>query len=231
MVAVLACTMSVTAFAATEGKIEAEDSAIVNNYDPVQHKPDTNPDDGEEYVVGIKPISSDAPCTLTFTVNVDTAGTYTISVRYNAKSGKDPVRGIAMTVNEADVELATENVHNDYNSYDVTTVDVSLNAGDNAIVLSSVADKSPVNVDWLAWDLKEAAAPDTEAPATSDTEAPATSDTEAPAVSDTEAPAGDSTDAPTGGKDSAPQTGFVTVALAVVAAMSAGYIVSRNKAK
>lgn len=224
MVAVLACTMSVTAFAATEGKIEAEDSAIVNNYDPVQHKPDTNPDDGEEYVVGIKPVSSDAPCTLTFTVNVDTAGTYTISVRYNAKSGKDPVRGIAMTVNEADVELATENVHNDYNSYDVTTVDVSLNAGDNAIVLSSTPDKSPVNVDWLAWELKEAAPSGTPDEPSETPDEPAETPDEPAETPDEPV---ETPDEPT----DAPQTGFATVALAVVAALSAGYVVSRNKAK
>lgn len=209
-VAILIIAMSVTAFAADTGKIEAENSVIVNNYDPVQDKPDTNPDDGDEKVVGIKPLT-DEPCTLTFTVNVDTAGTYTISVRYNAKSGKDPVRGIAMTVNESAVEIATENVHNDYNSYDVTTVEVSLNAGDNTIVLSSVADKSPVNVDWLAWKLKEAAPETPDEPVETPDEPVETPET------------------PEEPEENAPQTGVAAILLSVTAVISGAYVVSKKR--
>ena len=192
--------MAVSVFAADTGKIEAEDSAVANAADGVQDKPDANTDDGDEKIVGTKPVEG-TTCTMTFTVNVDTAGTYTLSVRYNAKEGKTPERGFILMVNEAVVEIATPNTHSDYNTYSVAEVEVSLNAGDNTVVISSDPNKNGANVDWLAWALKEAAEPETP---------------------------DEPVETPDEPEENAPQTGVAAAILSVAAVLSGAYIFSKK---
>ena len=123
-----------------------------------------------------------------FEFDVDTAGTYVITVRYAAKQAEGQIRCADMIVNGGErIPLPIENT-GDWAIYMDAVVEVELNAGTNIIHLKNVEnfDNSTykaINVDFLAWEIlggdtsvETEAEPETEAPATEapETEAPAT---------------------------------------------------------
>ncbi len=252
--------MSVFVFAADEGKMYAVDSDYfgLGNMS-AQFK--GNEDDATKGCLGLGPVDygdgefEDAY--MNFTFEVDTAGTYLISIRYDCKAKDGQTRCADMIVNDGDrIHLDIEQLP-DWNTYAITTEEVELDAGENTITLKNVEgfDNSTykaINVDYVAWELipaeteaPETEAPETEAPETEapETEAPETEapETEAPETEapETEAPETEApeTEAPEtdpvegdGGEDEedAPQTGFVVAALMVVAIGSGAYIVSKK---
>lgn len=108
-------------------------------------------------VVGLKPTSTDVEGSITFTVNVDTAGKYKITVGYSASGS----RWFSYYVNggtETIVEV-TGAAWTDSNTKEIANI--SLAAGENTIKLASPStyDNSTVktpNIDFIKWELTEA---------------------------------------------------------------------------
>ncbi len=227
----LIAVMSVSVFAADEGTILAVDLPIedfggLGNMSAQFKGGETDPAKG---CLGLGPFDygdgdfEDAY--MDFKFEVDTAGTYIITVRYAAKQSEGQIRCADMIVNGGErIALPIENT-GDWAVWADAVVEVELVAGENTVTLKNVEnfDNSvykAINVDCVSWELKpvETEAPETEAP---ETEAP---ETEAP---ETEAPETEAPEEETPEED-APQTGFIAAALMVVAIGSGAYIVSRK---
>lgn len=143
---------------ADTGRILAVDAvyAHLNDMNP-QFKGGESSDKG---VLGLQPATrasgAFADARIEFTVVVDTAGTYEITVRYAAKAKAGQTRCCDLIVNDG------ERIHlpivgqADWNVYVPATVTVELQQGLNVIKLTNVEgyDNSTfksINVDYLAW--------------------------------------------------------------------------------
>jgi len=164
-----ALVLAMSTFAMAEAtKIEAENGTVNNlNDSNAQEK-------GGASVIGLKSPDDQATSlgTVTFGITVETAGTYEVKVRYNGKG--DRAASLAVNGTVVAEDIITEE-HADYETYAEYVGEVTLNAGTNSIVLSGVTGKKAPNIDWISYELKEAAQqPTTETPTT---EAPTTEET------------------------------------------------------
>lgn len=155
-----------------------------------------------------------------FEFDVDTEGTYCITVRYAAKQSEGQIRCADMVVNGGErIHLPIENT-GAWDSWAEAVVEVELKAGTNIIHLKNVENfdndqYKAINVDYLAWAIK-----------TDDVvEEPAGDVTEEP-VDEVQNPTDDvTTEEPV----DAPQTGFAVVALALTAVVSGAYISTKKR--
>ncbi len=211
--------MALPAFAATEGKITVSDTSLVTwaglGNMGYQVKGGEESPNG---CLGLGPVSPEtaADAHITFKVTVDTAGTYTLTLRYAAKHGDGQTRKADVIVNDGERQNLKIEETTDWNVYTTINFEVTLKKGDNTVKFVNDAkfDNTTIkaiNIDSLGYKLKTADAPETDAPTT---DAPTT---EAPGTS------GGSSQQPT-----APQTGFATVAIVAAIIGSGAYICSKK---
>ena len=210
LVIMMIAVLSVSIFAADSGLILAVDSyrEELGNMSP-QIKGGESTDRG---CLGLGPIDYGdgefGDAFMEFEFDVDTAGTYVISVCYAAKQGEGQIRCADMIVNGGDrIHLDIENT-GDWAVYAVTTVTVELNAGTNVILLKNVEgfDNSTykaINIDYLSWEPKAEEIPE---------ETIETVDTEPETPEEPDVP-----EEPT-----APQTGFAVAIIGAIACVSCG---------
>lgn len=236
--------MSVSVFAADSGTIYVKDLVSGTDYEGLSNM-NLQTGKGEEAdakggVLGLSP-AAEATAHVTFTVNAEKAGTYTLVVRYAAKKADNQNRCFDVSVNGGEKKTFENLGGSDWNTYfDATIENVHLNAGANTVKLTNVDGfdnntYKAVNVLSLTYTLVEAdPTPDTgdNTPDTGDT-TPDTGDT-TPDTGDNTPDTGDTTpdtnptpDTPST-DDKAPQTGVAVAILSAVAALSGAYIVSKK---
>ena len=144
--------------AADEGRILAVDAEYA-------HLADMNPqfkggESSDKGVLGLQPATRTsgkfADGRIVFTVVVNTAGTYELTVRYAAKAKAGQTRCCDMIVNDGERIALPIVGQADWNVYVPATVTVELQQGMNEIRLTNVEgyDNSTwksINVDYLAW--------------------------------------------------------------------------------
>lgn len=132
--------------------------ATENLYDPFQ----TNRLYQGHGCQGIKPSDMAAPAKVTFSVDVETAGKYQISVLYAAKTGSS-LRKFDVYVNDTLTHNCTVEMQDDWETVAEHKILVDLKAGENDVTLTSSADYDAdtvknINVYGIKYTLKEAAA-------------------------------------------------------------------------
>lgn len=231
--------MSVSVFAADSGTIYVKDLVKDTDYEGLSNM-NLQTGKGEEAddkggVLGLSP-AAEATAHVTFTVNAEKAGTYTLAIRYAAKKADNQNRCFDVSVNGGEKKTFENLGGSDWNTYfDATIENVHLNKGANTVKLTNVDgfDNSvykAVNVLSLTYTLVEA---DTDETTTAAPDETTTADPDETTTAAPEGTTADTTETPNNGgntstDDKAPQTGIVTAILTVAALASSAYIVSKK---
>lgn len=165
----LGCACAETSAEVPQNRILAVESAFLNLSDMnAQFK------GGESTVrgcLGLQPAKNDdgtfADGYMMFTVVVDEAGLYDVTVRYAAKAKEGQIRCADLIVNDGErIHLPIEG-QADWATYADATVTVELAEGVNTLILTNVEDfdnsvYKSINVDYIEWVLTPEAEVETE---------------------------------------------------------------------
>lgn len=164
----LGCACAEMSAEVPQNRILAVDSAYLNLTDMnAQFKGNESSDRG---CLGLQPAKNAdgtfADGYMMFTVMVDEAGLYDVTVRYAAKAKEGQIRCADLIVNEGErIHLPIEG-QADWATYVDATVTVALAEGINTLILTNVEnfDNSvykSINVDYIEWVKTAEVAPDT----------------------------------------------------------------------
>lgn len=157
--------------AATSGKLYAGTDATVENLKDsgMQFGKGGSAEDDGIGVIGLQPAADDTGAyltgTITFTVDVDTAGEYKVGVVHAAKGADGVARKADIMVNGGERTALAIVSADSWDIYNTAVVRVNLVAGTNTITIVSPADfdsstvKCP-NIDYITYSLVAASTPD-----------------------------------------------------------------------
>lgn len=165
----LGCVCAETLDAVPANRILAVDSAFLNLSDMnAQFKGGESTDRG---CLGLQPAKNDdgtfADGYMMFTVVVEEAGLYNVTVRYAAKGKEGQIRCADLIVNDGErIHLPIEG-QEDWVTYADAIVTVELAEGTNTLILTNVEEfdnstYKAINVDYIEWVLAPEAEVETE---------------------------------------------------------------------